>query len=167
MYKPRLFMLIGIPGSGKTTFINQLMFECPEEWTHIASTDQIIEEWAAEEGKTYDDVFFDYYKTAEKTMYEWTMNAIKMDKTIIWDQTNMNVQTRAKKLILIPDNYEKIAITFNVPGNLTERLASRPGKTIPLQVCQNMINSYEPPTQAEGFDRIISAEEYTWKSLYG
>jgi hypothetical protein len=35
------------------------------------------------------------------------------------------------------------------------RLDSRPGKTIPAHVLSSMIEHYEVPTEAEGFDKII------------
>jgi hypothetical protein len=35
------------------------------------------------------------------------------------------------------------------------RLDSRPGKTIPGYILSSMIEHYEVPTEAEGFDKII------------
>ena len=74
---------------------------------------------------------------------------------IIWDQTNLNIKSRNKKLQLL-DGYYKIAIVFAQPSNyeLQRRLESRPGKNIPFYIINSMIDSYEEPTLEEGFDEI-------------
>jgi tRNA uridine 5-carbamoylmethylation protein Kti12 len=36
-------------------------------------------------------------------------------------------------------------------------MLDRPGKNIPDEIVQDMINRFEYPTEAEGFDRIINA----------
>ena len=91
-------------------------------------------------------------------MYEMVMTAVKNDGDIVWDQTNLNRKTRAKKLIMIPDYYEKIAVVFPVPDDLDKRLANRPGKTIPYHVMKNMIDSFEYPQMDEGFNVIVRAD---------
>jgi gluconate kinase len=65
------------------------------------------------------------------------------------------VKSRAKKFNMLPD-YEHIAIVFRTPelGVLKERLASRPGKEIPWDVVESMINKWEEPTKEEGFKEI-------------
>ena len=58
---------------------------------------------------------------------------------------------------MLPSNYQVVAVVFPTPDTkeLVRRLNNRPGKTIPDEVIQNMIKSYEEPTEAEGFDKII------------
>jgi hypothetical protein len=45
---------------------------------------------------------------------------------------------------------------FRTPhiDELTQRLSSRPGKEIPWNVIENMINSWEEPNIVEGFKEI-------------
>jgi tRNA uridine 5-carbamoylmethylation protein Kti12 len=40
------------------------------------------------------------------------------------------------------------------PEELSRRLASRPGKIIPEEIVQDMINKFEMPTLEEGFVKI-------------
>ena len=152
---PKLYMLIGIPGSGKSTWQKNSKAAMT---AYLASTDQFIELYASINHKTYDEVFKDIIKSAEKDMYEMVMTAVKNDGDIVWDQTNLNRKTRAKKLIMIPDYYEKIAVVFPVPDDLDKRLANRPGKTIPYHVMKNMIDSFEYPQMDEGINVIVRAD---------
>lgn len=154
----RLNMLVGIPGSGKSTYITKCMD--PGEETVIVSTDKYIEKMAAIEGKTYSQVFQRFVKEAGKNMDIDLQYAISMNKNIVWDQTNLTVATRAKKLAKIPKDYFKTAIYFPVPEDLNERLASRVGKNIPKDTLAIMISQIEKPSTSEGFHAVV---QYNWK----
>jgi gluconate kinase len=56
---------------------------------------------------------------------------------------------------MLPD-YEHIAVVFRTPEHteLMRRLMSRPGKEIPDHVIASMIDSWEDPTEEEGFKEI-------------
>jgi predicted kinase len=159
---PKLYMLIGVPGSGKSTWFSNYVKEVTKgpHNTALASSDMYIELLARSRGKTYNEVFQDVIKEAEKAMYESVMEAVADNADIVWDQTNLNRKTRAKKLIMIPDHYQKIAIYFPTPDDLDARLASRPGKTIPEHVMKSMISSLEFPQYDEGFDVIYDVNTY-------
>lgn len=145
-------MLIGVPGSGKSTWISN------QEWSKdcaVVSSDRYIDEEANRQGKTYNEVFKDYVNIATRLMDNHVLVAQANGKDIIWDQTNTSAKTRKSKLAKLND-YEKIAVFFKTPkaSELTKRLASRPGKNIPWEVMTNMINGLEFPTNEEGFSDI-------------
>jgi hypothetical protein len=56
----------------------------------------------------------------------------------------------------LPSQYEHIAVVFKTPelDELKSRLASRPGKVVPWEVVQGMIDNWEEPTLEEGFKEI-------------
>ena len=151
---PTLYMLIGIPGSGKTTWIKNQNFNTDD--TVIVSTDNIIEERAASKGMTYSDVFQDEIKSATAEMNNNLKNAIAQKKNIVWDQTNLTVKTRRSKLAQIPDEYQKIAVLLSTPTKeeLKIRLDNRPGKIIPNNILMGMISQLDPPSKLEGWDEI-------------
>lgn len=157
--QPRLKMLVGLPGSGKSTYIDYLVKEeLQNENVAIISTDNYIETKASEEDVTYSEAFDKYIKKASVNMKSALKDAIKFGQDIIWDQTNLTPKSRKKKLKMIPDIYFKEAIVFDVSDDvLEERLKKRgdaTGKVIPSHVLDNMKDGFLMPTLEEGFDKI-------------
>lgn len=156
MKTPKLVMLIGPPGCGKTTYMKDR--EVDGEYFYIASTDTIIEELCIEQGLTYDEGFKRFIKVAEKSMKKEIEEAVENDVSIFWDQTNLSVKSRAKKLAMIPDKYFKEAVYFDInEDELRHRLhrrAQKEGKTIPAHILCNMLRNFEVPELDEGFDVI-------------
>jgi len=149
---PKCYQLIGVPGSGKSTWIKN------QDWAlglTIVSTDAFVEDRARKEGKTYNEVFKDYMPEAVKLMAEQVVFARKHGHTILWDQTSTTIASRKKKFNMLPD-YEHIAVVFRTPNRdeLDVRLSGRPGKHIPKEVVDSMIAGWEEPTLEEGFVEI-------------
>jgi predicted kinase len=152
-----LYVLVGVPGSGKTTWIGHQKFDWDK--TVIVSTDRYVEQYARSVGKTYNEVFKDYMPTAIEMMAATARQAFKDDKDVVWDQTSTTVKTRARKLRMAPEHYTKIAVAFDIPKpEVHAKFLDRPGKSIPDEVMHDMINKFAYPTVDEGFDRIIKAK---------
>ena len=152
---PRCYQMIGVPGSGKSTWIKN------QDWAlglTVASTDNFVEDHAKKQGKTYSEVFDEYMPTAVDLMAKVVVHAREHGHDIIWDQTSTSKESRRRKFAMLPD-YEHIAVVFKTPepAELTRRLASRPGKIVPDYVVSNMIDQFEPPTLEEGFEEIWTA----------
>lgn len=154
---PTLYMLIGIPASGKSTWVANQNFDWNN--TAVISSDAIIDRRAADQGKTYSDVFRSEIKSATSEMNQNLRDAIANNMNIILDQTNVTAKSRQAKLAQIPDNYTKVAVYFQTPDitELQRRLANRPGKNIPQNIVMGMMSQLEPPRSSEGFDKIIKA----------
>lgn len=157
--RKKLYMLVGLPASGKSTWVENFMKDKnPDEWV-VISSDRYIEEKAKEEGKTYAQVFTKYVKEATKDVRRQIYDARRDYKNVIWDQTNLNADRRKNN---IDEHYlrvyELIAVWFKEPANLEERLNSREGKSIPPQVIADMRTRMSKPSLSEGFDKIIEAD---------
>lgn len=155
---PKAYILVGVPGSGKSTWIANQSFNFDK--TVVASTDYHVEKYAKEVGKTYSDVFKEFMPRAVHLMIDDVLDAFEHDLDVVWDQTSTTVHSRAKKLRMIPVNYEKIAVVFQTPDTdeLMKRLASRPGKEIPQEVISQMVNNFEKVSEQEGFDKVINVQ---------
>lgn len=150
--KPKLYMLIGVPASGKSTWISK------QDWAKdccIVSTDKYVEEYAKWNAKTYTEVFAEYMPKAVELMTAEVVYARENNQDIIWDQTSTTIASRRKKFAMLPDYYA-IAVVFRTPNRdeLDVRLSGRPGKHIPKYVVDSMIEKWEEPTEDEGFSEI-------------
>lgn len=150
-----VIMLVGVPASGKSTFLKNDNTVDAE----VLSTDNLIEEYAASQGKTYSEVFKEYVGIAEKEFFNKIKDCVDNKRNFFVDRTNISKKSRRKILALIPDSWTKIAVVFSVPDEqeLSKRLSSRPGKHIPDFVIESMIDSYERPTQEEGFSMVLDS----------
>lgn len=145
---PILYMLVGVPGVGKSTWIKQQ--DWIDENTIVVSTDDIVEQYAEQTDRTYNEVFKEFMPTAVKLMASQVEQARNEGQNIIWDQTSTTKASRAKKLRMLPE-YHAIAVVFLTPdrGELDVRLSGRPGKHIPKNVVDSMIAGFEMPDEEE------------------
>lgn len=157
-----IIFLVGLPGSGKSTFVKKLQNKNLNQDYVIVSFDSTMEKIGAEKGLNYNDsyeqldfntvIFPSYLKKLEKSL--------KKGKNIIVDNTNIKKSDRKSILKIVPNDYEKIAIVFNIPSEeLKKRLnkrAEKTGKYIPDEVIEKMKKAYTPPSKSEGFDKIIN-----------
>lgn len=151
---PTLYMLVGVPASGKSTWVRQ-----NQGSALVASSDDYIEHQAEKLGSTYSDVFDKFIKAANTHAIETARKAFSDNLDLIWDQTNLTKTGRRNKLKMVPHSYKKIAVFFPTPHEdvLKKRLASRPGKNIPDYVITSMSKTIEKPSKEEGFDEVIVA----------
>ena len=150
-------ILIGLPGSGKSTYVVEWIKQFPE--TERVSSDAFIEAEAARLGTTYNQLFPSYVKEATK-LYNKRRFELFQQKCprIIIDRTNLTVGGRAKLLSSVPGAYYKHAIVLN--PSFAEILKvnnerKQFGRDIPEDVLLKMYNTMEiDDLAAEGFDFI-------------
>ena len=149
---PKCYQMIGVPGSGKSTWIRNQIWALG---LTVVSTDTFVEDYARAQGQTYNQVFRDYMPTAVDLMAQQVVFAREHGHSVIWDQTSTTVASRRKKFRMLPD-YEHVAVVFGTPepAELARRLAGRPGKTIPDHVMLSMLQNLKEPTLEEGFQEI-------------
>ena len=151
--------MIGVPGSGKSTWIRQNL--AGSDYV-VVSSDDIIDKIAAEQGINYSQAFDANIGFASGEMKRIFADAIKNNKNIVWDQTNVSKKKRRSILTQVPSNYYKIAVVFEtddkeVYRRLKDR-AEKTGKNIPDHVIKSMYASWQAPSLDEGFDEIIKVK---------
>ena len=148
---PTMYMLIGVPASGKSTWVEKNKGDAL-----VISTDNLIEIYAADNGKTYNDVFKEQIKIATKIAMEHAEAAFAAGQDVIWDQTNITKKSRKGKLAMVPEHYRKTAVFFATPleEEWQRRLNGRQGKSIPAHILDSMVEMLEMPEQDEGWSVI-------------
>lgn len=159
MSNPICTVMVGLPAMGKSTLVEG-MYTLD---TFVYSTDALLEEWAAEEGKTYNEVFSELISDATGAMNSALDVAIRERLDVIWDQTNLGAGKRRKIINRMRQAGYQVRCVCIVPpeaGHISDlkdwkyRLDNRPGKTIPDDILSNMHKSFVVPTIEEGFDMI-------------
>lgn len=158
-----LVMLAGIPTSGKSTYVKRLL-KIPY-WSNavVLSTDNYIEKEAQRLGLTYNEIFDDVIDNATRELEIQFNMAKDKGKDIIWDQTNLSIKTRRKKLSKLSSYYSRGIVYFQITlEEALERNKHRDGKFIPKSILKRMHHQFEVPTKEEGFDYIESVQSENW-----
>lgn len=141
----RLIFLIGLPGSGKTTYAKNNLSNC-----EILSSDSIRKELFGDETCQADN------KLIFSTLYERAKEHLKNGKDVVIDATNVKLIERQKALSEFKDfSVKRIAIVINTPvKECIERDKSRV-RTVGKNVIYKFKKIFSKPTKEEGFDEII------------
>ena len=144
----KLIMLIGIPGSGKTTHSKNLSKEYS---ANVISTDKVRQTFV---GIEESEVF--------PTVYRLCIEELKKDCNVILDATHITPKVRKRTFDSLDQygvEYEKIAVYFDTPvEECLRRVKIRnedPSELfLPLEVIESYGKNIIPPTKDEGFTEI-------------
>lgn len=158
-------MLAGPSGLGKSTYIDKMM-SLIDKPVHIYSTDVYIEEIAEQQASSYDKCWSpSAMHVAGKKADAALDEALQQGVDVIWDQTNLSVEKRARIIKLMEQHsYTVHAVGFVPPkfgqeayniwmDRLQKRLINE-GKSVPDCVLKSMIKHYVPPAMEEGFASV-------------
>lgn len=154
--RPSLFMLVGLPCTGKTTYLRRKTLKEFDDAV-ILSTDEHLISRMKERNISYSESFANFYGEACSVLEQNLRDAVKNDKTIIWDQTNISAKGRAKKLKKIPGHYYKVAVVSpetNVDLLMDRQVACRPEQVVPRSAMESFALNFDMPTESEGFDKV-------------
>ena len=144
----KIIMLIGIPGSGKTTYSKDLSLEYNAK---VISSDKVRQTYVGIDEK---DVF--------PTVYKLTIEEIKNGQNVILDATHITPKVRKRSFDTLDQYnvpYEKIAIYVDTPVDECVRRVEKRNQDpnelfLPLEVIESYGKNIIPPTKEEGFVEI-------------
>lgn len=147
--KPRVYILCGVPGSGKSYYAKNTLMN--NIWRHIVyiSSDDIREEIcgdAQDQSKNW-EVFELFYDRARK--------AIIAGNDVVLDATHLTKKTRRKCRNHFKDlNCKFIAVQMKTSIRESVRRNQSRKRIVPNYAMKRMIQAYEPVTEDEGFDEV-------------
>lgn len=153
--KKHLYLMMGVPGSGKSTYSKSVL----KDGDIYISRDEIRYSLLTEED--------DYFAKENEVIKTFIDN---IDKSLVneeycgdvyADATHLSPKSRAQVLNQLKNKDKVSVIYLDIPLNLIlERNAQRKGRAlVPENVVRRMYNSIILPTKAEGIEELIIIDE--------
>ncbi|WP_286925507.1 MULTISPECIES: AAA family ATPase [Lysinibacillus] len=140
----KVIFTVGLPGSGKSTFVKQLAIS---ENAVILSSDAIRQELFGDATKQKSRVVF-------RTLYERLNNLVAKGFSVIVDATNIERDRRVFALRKLPSTIKKECYYFDTPYSICVARNQQRKRHVPLLVMEKMRKHLEFPTVGEGFDVV-------------
>ena len=147
-------MMVGLPGSGKTTYAKGVSNTCKNVVIH--SSDAIRKELYGTEKEQSDP------ERVFALLHRRAVIDLRCGKDVIYDATNIRIEDRKRAIQAITTDVpaiEKIALIMDTDlETCKENNASR-HRHVPASAYERMISAFSRPDFSEGFDQIISVRQ--------
>lgn len=142
-----LYLLVGVPGAGKTTWALQ-----HPQLVHISS-DAIRKELFGKE------MTLRGYHRVHRIMMERALDHLAAGQDVVLDSSHLSIRARRKVLQALPEDVQAVAVHIATPvsqalvnNQMRERHVPRIG------ICLSGKRLVEP-SEAEGFDRVLRIQK--------
>lgn len=147
MNKPTFWMMVGLPGSGKSTYAQDF---AKVYNVNIHSSDAIREELSGDiNNQDINDLIF-------KTLHSRIKEDLKNGKSCIYDACNLSYKRRMAFLQELKNTpCEKICVLIATPYEECLKRNAERERQVPVNVIERMYRSIDVPYEYEGWDDII------------
>ena len=157
MEKYKLYLLMGCPGSGKSTYLNDRI----KNGDGVVISRDIIRFSLVSE----DEEYFSRENEVYELFVKGIANALKFNKEVYADATHLNELSRAKLLRALGKNLKGVEVNViyvRVPVEVAiQRNENRIGTRayVPKSVIRRMYSQTTMPIKEEGFEHIYIVDE--------
>lgn len=147
---PILFMMCGLPGSGKSTCVDNI--ECDGEKPIVHSSDKLREELYGNENvqEHNGELFVELHRRIKEDL--------KAGHNVIYDATNLSKKRRIAFLNELKNiNCKHYCVVVLTPYDKCIKQNLMRDRIVPREVIFRMYKNFQPPAYFEGWDKIILA----------
>lgn len=158
---PTLYMMVGLPGCGKTTIANRIIESDPTV-VHISSDAIRGRLWGDENCQNNPAEVF-------RVMNEETLSILNAGFSVVYDATNITRKDRRGILEQLPSWVRKECLICWAPFDVCVERDKLRDRSVGNHVISRMLRRFEAPYYDEGFDRIqvlISDVHYSMTQYY-
>lgn len=144
---PTIYVMVGLPASGKTTYANMLCKENPDIIIH--SSDKLREELYGDitTQEHNADIFVELHKRIK--------HDLSVGKNVIYDATNISKKRRRAFLSELKNiKCKKICVCMATPYECCLDYNKERNRHVPEDVIKRMYTHWCPPSLDEGFDEV-------------
>ena len=162
MEKSKLYLLMGAPGSGKSTYLKTRFSQPPV----VVSRDAVRFAMVSE-----DEEYFSKEKEVFREYIEQIRNALKFNKEVFADATHLNESSRAKVLFALGHDLKDVEVNViwvRVPLEvaITQNVLRQGTRAyVPKSVIRRMYSQATMPSKEEGFEHIYIFDGKTEKEI--
>ena len=145
-----LVVTVGLPGSGKTSWVDDFIGENQDKTVDVISSDKIREEVFNDiEDQNHNGEVFDLMKRRTK-------ESLSQGHIAIYEATNISSKRRRALLKELNKYYDKAICLFKYKRLTACQIDNeKRDKEVPSDVIDRMYRNFEIPHKNEGFDEII------------
>lgn len=148
MSRVTLYIMVGVSGSGKSTYAKKI---ATETGAKIVSTDDIRQELTGDATRQDQNgwVFHLAFGRVENLLNDGT--------SVIVDATNINVKNRAE-FVKIGKRFDAaiVAVVMDIDKETSKERNSKRSRVVPDHVIDKQSRGLVIPTKSEGFDTILT-----------
>jgi predicted kinase len=150
---PRLYVLVGLPGSGKTTYARRRLPNA----IRISLDDLRL----MMSGRTYDERYEPAVAAAGNAALKAVLaNAAAWGMDVVFDATNVSRAWRARSLeAAAGQSVVPVAVFFPCPLEVALRRNRRRRYPVPDDVIRRFHDNLEEPSREEGFAEVLVVDE--------
>lgn len=162
MKKTKLYLMCGIPGSGKSTYLKTRFIQPPV----VVSRDEIRFKMVRE-----DEEYFSHEKEVYNEFINQITQELKFFQEVFVDATHLNEASRTKLLRSLGGNLKDVEVNIiwmKVPLEVAlKQNENRKGTRtyVPETVIRRMASQMTIPTKEEGFEHIYVVENGREKEI--